>query len=183
MTRAADPASTAGIILAGGQSRRMGQDKADIGYRGQTFLERAKILLYATGCNPVRVSGRPDLPDGIPDREPGKGPARAILDALAAISGASSGALFIPVDMPLLEPDDLLPLMTNNPARACAWAGHPLPAYLPAGTMLNAQAEIRSVKNLLARFDAAWLKPHAEQAGRFSNINSPADLTSLPRSE
>ena len=151
MTRAADPASTAGIILAGGQSRRMGQDKADIGYRGQTFLERAETLLYATGCNPVRVSGRPDLPDGIPDRQPGQGPARAILDALAAISDTSSGA--------------------------------PWPAYLPAATILPAQAEIRSVKILLARFDAAWLEPHAEQAGRFSNINSPADLTSLPRSE
>lgn len=161
----------------------MGQDKADIGYRGQTFLERAKALLYASGCNSVRVSGRPDLQGGLPDRQPGQGPAQAILDSLDAISGISSGALFIPVDMPLLEPDDLLPLMTNNPARACAWAGHPLPAYLPAGTILPAQAEIRSVKNLLARFDTAWLEPHPEQIRRFSNINSPEDLTSLPRSE
>jgi molybdenum cofactor guanylyltransferase len=182
MTRVADPGPIAGIILAGGRSRRMGKDKADIGFRGQSFLERATTLLQATGCSPVRVSGRPDLPDGIPDREPGQGPARAILDALAAISDTASGALFIPVDMPLLEPADLMPLMATNPARACAWDNHPLPAYLPTGTILTDLAEIRSVKRLLAQLDAVWLSPPAERAKRFSNINSPTDLTSLPRS-
>lgn len=157
----------------------MGLDKAQLDYRGQTFLERARTLLGEAGCCPVRVSGRPDLADGIPDREPGQGPASAILDALTAVEGLCTGALFIPVDMPLLEAGDLLPLMAKDRARARAWSGHPLPAYLPAGKALPKQAEIRSVKYLLSLYDVDWLAGSAGQTRRFSNINSPEDLISL----
>ena len=181
MTRSDVPAGIAGVILAGGQSRRMGQDKSKLDYHGRTFLERARALLGETGCGPLRVSGRPDLPGGIPDRQPGAGPACAILDALTAIPDTCTGALFIPVDMPQLDADDLLPLISNNPARACAWAGYPLPAYLPVGGSLPVRAEIRSVKHILAQFDVVWLEMSAGQVRRFSNINTPEDLTSLHR--
>ncbi len=159
----------------------MGSDKAELLYRGQTFLERAKTLLGQAGCSPVLVSGRPDLPEGIPDRQPGQGPARAILDALTGISGQCPGALFIPIDMPLLEADDLRPLIPENPERACAWASHPLPAYFPASVSLPDAAEIRSVKYLLSRYDVEWLEIAASQIRRFGNINSPEDLARLNR--
>jgi len=83
--------------------------------------------------------------------------------------------------MPQLDADDLLPLISNNPARACAWAGYPLPAYLPVGGSLPVRAEIRSVKHILAQFDVVWLEMSAGQVRRFSNINTPEDLTSLHR--
>ena len=45
-----------GLVLAGGQSRRMGQDKALMRYQGSTLIERASSLLKAAGCDEVLIS-------------------------------------------------------------------------------------------------------------------------------
>ena len=45
---------TAGLILAAGESRRMGSPKALLDYRGETFLDRL-IRLLAARCSPVIV--------------------------------------------------------------------------------------------------------------------------------
>jgi molybdenum cofactor cytidylyltransferase len=46
--------SVAGLILAAGESRRMGSPKALLRYRGQTFLDTL-ISLFAARCSPVIV--------------------------------------------------------------------------------------------------------------------------------
>jgi molybdenum cofactor cytidylyltransferase len=46
--------SAAGVILAAGESRRMGSPKALLRYRGQTFLDTL-ISLFAARCSPVIV--------------------------------------------------------------------------------------------------------------------------------
>ncbi len=45
----------AGLILAAGESTRMGQDKALLTYRGRTFLESALVNLRAAGVERVAV--------------------------------------------------------------------------------------------------------------------------------
>ncbi len=45
----------AGLILAAGESSRMGQDKALLLYRGRTFLETAISTLRAAGIEPIVV--------------------------------------------------------------------------------------------------------------------------------
>lgn len=43
----------AGIVLAGGRSRRMGEPKAFLDVEGTSFLERAARVLAEGGCHPV----------------------------------------------------------------------------------------------------------------------------------
>ena len=46
------------VILAGGQSRRMGQDKAWLEVGGQPLITRALTVLRAAGIQEIFVSGR-----------------------------------------------------------------------------------------------------------------------------
>ena len=50
----ADEVNAAGLILAAGESRRMGSPKALLEYRGETFLDRL-TRIFAAHCDPVIV--------------------------------------------------------------------------------------------------------------------------------
>ena len=46
--------TVAGLILAAGESKRMGSPKASLDFRGETFLDRL-IRIFSAYCNPVVV--------------------------------------------------------------------------------------------------------------------------------
>ena len=50
----------AGIVLAGGKSSRMGQNKALLSYRGQPLIEHMQRLIGQAGLQDVYISG--DVP-------------------------------------------------------------------------------------------------------------------------
>ena len=100
------PASADAFILAGGQSRRMGQDKALTLLAGVPLVQHACNLIRSVGLQP-RIAGAqndlsafaPSLPDD-PTRS-GLGPLAGFCSALATTSVPL--ALFMPIDMPLLQ--------------------------------------------------------------------------------
>ena len=104
-----------GAVLVGGQSRRMGRDKALIEVDGTTMVDRAAELLRAAGCNLVVAIG-PDRLAGsvtpLADRYPGEGPLGAIVTALdhAAEVGADA-AFVIACDLPDLDVATLTTLL------------------------------------------------------------------------
>ena len=157
----------------------MGRDKAGISYQGETLLQRSRTLLEQAGCRSIWISGRPEEAGGLRDSRPGGGPAHAILDALTAASGACRGILVVPVDMPLIEARDLIPLLEGDGRIAHAWDTHPLPAYFPAGLALPKRTGIWSVFELLGHMRVNWLEISDDRTGRFKNINTPDDLAAI----
>src|ERR1041385_6807279 len=108
--------SFSAVILAGGKSRRMGRDKAQIQLRGQTLLVRAVKTARKAGAAEVFVSGRKggnyadaDCPV-LFDVKPGRGPLGGIERALSEIS--SSLLLVLAVDVPRVTPTFLRKLIS-----------------------------------------------------------------------
>ena len=104
--RAAVMTPLVAAILAGGQSRRMGRDKASIIWQGETLLARTARVAQEAGFA-VMVIGR-ERPDGwplpdtrfVPDAYPGQGPLGGLATALEA---ANQDVLLLACDMPLLS--------------------------------------------------------------------------------
>ena len=182
-----------GVILAGGKSSRMGQDKAALQLGGESLLQRAQKTLQATGCGLVLLSGQP-RPDwrgsNIPDLAPGTGPVGGIISVLQAVATQSATVVFIPVDAPLLSPDLLQMLLTQaQKDDGCTIEGTPLPLGLRttpavmqqcAATLRALQAgESRSVKQFLLPLQLARIQQTDAIRPCLSNVNTPAEWEGL----
>jgi molybdenum cofactor guanylyltransferase len=107
----------AGIVLCGGQSRRMGTDKAWLPFGSETMLQRiVRILGGAVGPVVVVAATAARLPDLPPevrivrDRRPERGPLEGLAVGLAALGefapAAEIAAAYITsCDAPLLLPE------------------------------------------------------------------------------
>jgi len=103
---------SAGVVLAGGRSSRMGTPKAALEWHGSTLLRRTVgILARATGgpVVVVRAKGQdlPELPknvDVVDDPQPNKGPVQGIAAGLAALVDRADVAFVSSTDLPFLHP-------------------------------------------------------------------------------
>lgn len=112
-----------GLVLAGGQSRRMGQDKAALAWAGGTLLSRA-VEAVAPVASPLWVSvasrsaeldcGAPVLPD----LRPGLGPMGGIWSAFSQSPAAAW--LVLAVDLPAVETALLQELTARRRSAASA---------------------------------------------------------------
>ena len=101
---------TAGIVLAGGRSSRMGAPKAWLDWHGSTLLRRTCGLVARGAGGPVvvvRAPGQPlpDLPGGVrvvDDAREGQGPLQGLLAGLRAVEG--EWAFAASTDLPFLHP-------------------------------------------------------------------------------
>src|SRR6185295_9787276 len=89
------PSPASGFILAGGQSVRLGRDKATLDWHGRSLLDHM-VNLMSSVCESVQVVGRGNLPD----LHPGLGPIGGIFTALS--SSTTDLNLIVGVDLPLL---------------------------------------------------------------------------------
>lgn len=99
------------VILAGGQSSRMGADKSTLVLGDETLLERAIRIAKNAGAQSVYVSRASDADTDIRDDFPDCGPLGGIHAALK--HDASLPMLIIPVDLPLLDSASLNSLVEN----------------------------------------------------------------------
>lgn len=124
-----------GGILVGGESRRMGRDKALIDVGGETLLERT--LRVATSCarECVLVGEAPfELPSAlrdvrrVPDGPDGAGPIAGLSGLMSAYP--DSAVLLLACDMPRLGPD-LLERLAYEAGLDDAGAGSAADAIVP----------------------------------------------------
>jgi molybdopterin-guanine dinucleotide biosynthesis protein A len=133
--------SVAGFVLAGGQSSRMGSDKALAEFASKPLVQVA-LELFAGARISARIAGsRSDLSSFatvIPDDYPDSGPMGGVVSALAVSSAEWN--IFLPVDLPLMPPSMLACLLeramlTGAPVTATNRNGmlEPFPVVLQAG--------------------------------------------------
>lgn len=185
-----------GVLLAGGRSVRMGEDKAALRFGGELLLPRLTERLQ-TVCEKVVVVRRagqelPPLPPEIhvvEDLVPGMGPLGGLLTGLAA---APTPFVFLGAcDLPLLDPD-LIRWLAQHPGRGADVLlpmrdGHAEPTHAIYGArclgaikqaMLSGELGMGTWLGALRveRIpEADWRQVHPD--GRsFLNVNTPSDL-------
>lgn len=167
-----------GAVLAGGQSRRFGSDKALAVLGGQTLLERAVARLGAW-CEAVVVIGRTEAPAPVVADwpRPGMGPLGGIAGALRhAAEDGFDAVLTAGVDS-LSLPDDLPARLGEGPAYV---ADQPVVALWPVAVLPALEAILEAegrhaVRDLIAASGARGVV----LPGASANVNTPEDLARL----
>lgn len=175
-----------GLVLAGGLSKRMGEDKAQITYhRIPQYLHTA--LLLKKFCDNVFISVREsqNRPAGfpvLPDRFPSEGPLAGILTALSAYPHIAW--LTLPVDMPALDEQTLTFLIANRSTQhkiTCFMDAigqpEPFPCIWEPDVIQHLkwyyQQNRRSIREFITLYGANLL--HAPNLQAVANINTPQE--------
>lgn len=178
-----------GVVLCGGQSLRMGRDKASLPFGDETLLTRA-IRLVSSAVDDVVVVARkhqivPDGPIVMRDPVDGQGPLSGLVTGLHASRGA---LVFVTAcDMPLLKPavitrlfeltgdaDVCVPVVGAHTMTLCAVYRRTI---LPDAEALVAAGQL-SVRALVDRVnarkvDAAELRDIDPQLESFFSCDTP----------
>ena len=171
------------LILCGGKSSRMGQDKALLQLNGETLLQRAVRLGHQLGAAQVLISRNQS--GFIQDQVQNAGPMAGIAAALSHCS--SRWLLVLPIDMPLLSPLALNPLLRYPILQRHGGfiEGFPLPVMLEKTEVLqqllaglladpSASRSLKSAWNMLGLKQLPMQTPEA-----FQNSNNPADFAKI----
>ena len=199
-------AASAGIVLAGGTSSRMGTPKAGLEWHGSTLLRLVTGVLSRVVDGPVlvvRAAGQPlpALPsrvDVVEDARKGLGPLQGLAAGLAAAADRAGAAFVCSTDLPFLHPafvrrvlralgdgaDVALPVALGYPqplAAAYRTALAPLAERLVAGHRLRLAFLFEECA--VVRLDEAALRADPvlmavdPDLDSVVNINEPADYT------
>ena len=183
------------VIFAGGQSRRMGQDKARLEIGGMPLLERIAACALSAGL-PVLVVGRSRPGDWdlenvafAEDDRPGCGPLGGLHTALSRISAP---VLAIACDMPRLTGESLCWLAAQADAESIGLHGlvvvnsgrwEPLfSVYTPACLPLIASqiaGHRLSLHGLIEAGDFGTALAPDWLAAQLINVNTPEELRGL----
>jgi molybdopterin-guanine dinucleotide biosynthesis protein A len=148
--------TTAGIVLCGGLSTRMGVSKATLPFGPETMLQRVVRLLESVVAPIAVVSARgqplPRLPDNVilaVDEREQRGPLEGLRAGLKALPDSVDAAYVTSCDVPLLVPgfvERMIELLGDHDIAVMEIDGfpHPLSAVYRRGTLPQ-------IESLLAR--------------------------------
>lgn len=196
--------TTAGILLAGGRSSRMGGgDKPLIELCGVPLLTRS-ISILRPQCDALLISANGDpgrfaaygLPIVADDVAGFAGPLAGILaglDFVAAYLPEIRFAVSVATDTPFLPGDLVARLHMARAAEGaelvCACSGgrtHPVIALWPIAIRVDLRRalvaeDLRKIERFLERYRLAYADWPIEPFDPFLNINAPADIANAER--
>ncbi|KEO61826.1 molybdenum cofactor guanylyltransferase MobA [Thioclava indica] len=175
-----------GLILAGGQGRRMGGvDKAQVLLAGRPLIAHVtdrlapQVARLAVSSNraPAQFAPLPVLPDA-PERL-GEGPLAGLLAGLEwAVQSGADALICVPVDTPFLPRDLVAHLAGPDVAIACSnGRAHPSVGYWPVSKRAEI-AQLFGAGERRLRMAAQGAREVDFSAGPdpFANLNTPDDL-------
>jgi molybdopterin-guanine dinucleotide biosynthesis protein A len=181
------------LWLAGGESRRMGRDKATIEIAGHPLWERQLELLRALAPEKIFVSARttpawlPGNVDLLLDDSPSRGPISGITKALVAMR--TTHVIVLAVDMPFVTADELgrLPELVTKGCGVVPIIGEraePLAAIYPAEAAVDFQSaltgsnfSVQSVVRTLGEAELVTFYRVPEHRGNlYRSVNEPGDF-------
>ena len=174
----------AGIVLAGGASMRMGQDKAQLKLQQHTLLARAVFLLESLALEKVFVSGNYPGFSCISDIHQQLGPLAGLHACVNALYEHYDALFIVPVDMPLLTASEchcLLQQIIEYP-QGVFYQYSTFPMLLPLNASLKnylsemlttSEKKQRSLYRLLQQLKVQAIRYPQAQAFRFQNSNTP----------
>jgi molybdopterin-guanine dinucleotide biosynthesis protein A len=184
------------VLLAGGESRRMGEDKATVLFRGKSLWQIQLDLLRKLEPAEISVSARTDPawrpPDVhfVADDLPSRGPLSGLAAALARVH--TKHLLALAIDMPFMTEKYLKFLCSQiKPGRGVLPKidnrAEPLAAIYPQEALANVQRALSgkdfSLQTVTGRLVAAGkfqVMPVSSQERKlFLNVNEVGDLHHL----
>ena len=148
----------------------MGTNKALLRFKGMPMVDHMREIMLQAGLEDVYISGNVPGYACIPDKIHYSGPAHAMRDILTDFRDRYEKLVFVPVDMPLLDPRTLRELMERD--GDAYYENHPLPACLFTGRM---EAVFDSVKDILKDRNATPVTLAPERASCMINANTPEE--------
>jgi molybdopterin-guanine dinucleotide biosynthesis protein A len=179
--------NTAGVILVGGKSSRMGQDKALLPWKNFRLVDHIANVLREVGIKDLFVSGEVEGYQSIPDMLSERGPVGGICSSIMeCYSRKFSNALIVPVDMPFFSAEAVRTLIDDNTtADARHFEKHPLPVLIKINEeilkycrMINKELkndQDMSVKLFLKNLSTESVKIPSNLVTHLTNTNTPEE--------
>jgi molybdenum cofactor guanylyltransferase len=181
------------VLLAGGESRRMGRDKATIEFEGRPLWERQLEVLRALGPASIFVSARTrpswlsDKVELLLDDPPSRGPLSGLTKAVAAMR--TTHLIALAIDMPFMTSEQLGVLCSLS-GESCgvvpriAERAEPLAAIYPAEAAGDFAAAFagpdyslqRVVRKLAVDQKVRCYLVPAEDEHFYRSVNEPGDI-------
>jgi molybdenum cofactor cytidylyltransferase len=186
--------SVAGLILAAGESRRMGSPKALLEYRGETFLDRL-IALFSSRCAPVVVvlgAHAEAIRAGLrradaavfalnPDYQTGQ--LSSMQRGLREAPPEAEGVLFTLVDHPAVQPETLDRLLAGaGPLRIPRYLGrrgHPVYFSAALAAEFLALPPDATARDVVNRHTGEVEYIEVDDRGVLDDIDDPRDYERL----